>query len=372
MSLSWGKLYVSQNELKLENVLQAGQAFRWVRDENSGEYLSTMKIMGNDSYSVIALRQNNDKYIEFTSYDNNCSMPDLLAHLKRYFRLEVEVNDLFCKEWFPKDPNFRNISGHGIRILSQEPWETLISFICSTNNNISRITRMCHALCTNYGREIGSFNSTTFYSFPSSDELTENATEADLRDLGFGYRAKYIIGTAKRMVENRTKTNYLTDTEYLTDISKTMNYQELREYLMGYSGIGPKVADCICLMGMRMDHVVPVDVHVERIASRDYKIKASNKDIVKLKERYRELPITRKKIDLQLDYIRLKLTEKWGDYAGWAQGILFFREVGGTSGANTDGQIKKRKHNQLEKLPELKTVSSEHIQMKKIPKIKTE
>ncbi|KAG0670909.1 8-oxoguanine glycosylase ogg1 [Maudiozyma exigua] len=291
--LQWGKVYIPRRELCLANVLQAGQAFRWILNEKTEEYSTTMKIANSPDYSIVMLRQHDDSFIE---------------------------------------------------ILGQEPWETLVSFICSTNNNISRITKMCHALCTNYGKMIGNLGSTEYYSFPSSEDLVENATEHELRELGFGYRAKYIIDTASKMVEDKKHYDNCSDTEFLTKLAKSNDYDGLREQLMSYSGIGPKVADCICLMGMKKDEVVPVDVHVARIAERDYKIRATNTDLLKLKELYKEQPITRKKVNLQLDFIRRKLHTQWGSYAGWAQGILFFREVGGTSGANTTGKIKKRKN----------------------------
>ncbi|CAB4257012.1 similar to Saccharomyces cerevisiae YML060W OGG1 Mitochondrial glycosylase/lyase that specifically excises 7,8-dihydro-8-oxoguanine residues located opposite cytosine or thymine residues in DNA [Maudiozyma barnettii] len=373
MSLQWGKIYVTREELSLANVLQAGQAFRWILDENSGEYLTTMKIANNLNYSVVLLRQTDDKFIECSTYDKVCDLKDLVSHFESYFRTDVKVEEMHANEWLPRDPKFQNIETHGIRILGQEPWETLVSFICSTNNNISRITKMCHALCLNYGKKIGSFNSTEFYSFPSSDEIMNKATEAELRSLGFGYRAKYIIETAKRLVQNKKENDILSDTEFLMMMSKSNDYNELREHLMSYSGIGPKVADCICLMGMRKDHVVPVDVHVERIAQRDYRIKATNKEIVQLRELYKTLPITRKKVNFQLDYIRTSLNEKWGPYAGWAQGILFFREVGGTTGANTEGKIKKRKNDNINVVAEdTKQEQMDDIPSSKKSRIKSE
>ncbi|SMN18731.1 similar to Saccharomyces cerevisiae YML060W OGG1 Mitochondrial glycosylase/lyase that specifically excises 7,8-dihydro-8-oxoguanine residues located opposite cytosine or thymine residues in DNA [Maudiozyma saulgeensis] len=373
MSLQWRKIYITRTELSLANVLQAGQAFRWILDENSGEYLTTMKIVNNPDYSIVLLRQTNDEFIECSTYDKKCDLNDLVCHFKLYFRSEVKVETMHANDWLPRDPKFKGIETQGIRILGQEPWETLVSFICSTNNNISRITKMCHALCTNYGKKIGTFNSTDFYSFPSSNEIMLNATEADLRDLGFGYRAKYIIETAQKLVKNKKENNTLSDTDFLNMISESNDYNELREHLMSYSGIGPKVADCICLMGMRKDHVVPVDVHVERIAHRDYKIKASNKDIVQLRELYKPLPITRKKVNFQLDFIRTSLNEKWGPFAGWAQGILFFREVGGTAGANTEGKIKKRKNENSNTTDEdIKQEQSSDISNSKRSRIKSE
>lgn len=371
--LKWGRLNVSRAELELANVLQAGQAFRWMVDEATGEYVTTMKILDKEQYSVVLVRQHDDNFIECATYDSECSLDDVLSHMKNYFRLEVSVKELYQKEWLPKDSRFKDIETHGIRVLRQEPWETLVSFICSTNNNISRITKMCHALCSNYGDKIGTHNSTDFYSFPTSNSIYDNATEEQLRKLGFGYRAKYIIETAKKIIDDKSEHVAASDSEYLSNIASSSDYFTLREHLMSYTGIGPKVADCIALMGMGRDEVVPVDVHVERIARRDYKINPTNKDVTALREEYKDLPVTRKKVNFQLDVIRMKLNEQWGPYAGWAQGVLFFREVGGTSGANTKGEITKRKHEDIRpKTPEDNDLGIIHSPRRKAPKIKVE
>ena len=365
--LKWGKIEVSNRELVLANVLQAGQAFRWMLDESTGQYATTMKIPGKERYSVVLVRQQDESSIECATYDAECALDELLAHMKSYFRLEVSVREMYQKEWLPNDVRFKDIETHGIRILRQDPWETLVSFICSTNNNISRITKMCHSLCSSYGDKIGTHDSVDYYSFPSSDKMVEDATEEQLRTLGFGYRAKYIIETAKKLVNDKSEHPATSDSEYLSNVASASDYFTLREHLMSYTGIGPKVADCISLMGMGRDEVVPVDVHVERIARRDYKINPTSTDISQLREKYKDLPVTRKKVNFQLDVIRLKLNEQWGPYAGWAQGVLFFREVGGTSGANTKGEITKRKHESIKK----ESVDDDDLGISDMPRRKT-
>lgn len=348
--MKFHRILVSREALKLENVLQAGQAFRWIWDEKNDLYMTSILIPGYDKYGIIILRQKQikkeqgDEYIEFAFKHPTWEYSCVENYLKQYFRLEVDLVTQLGN-WTLKDPNFLNISSQGIRILSQEPWETLISFICSSNNNISRITKMCHNLSTYYGNKIGKFNDMEFYSFPTSEQLIEKATEQELRDLGFGYRAKYIIETARKMIQDQKRFNVSTDQEVLFHISKNFNYEKIREHLMSYTGVGPKVADCVCLMGLHLDHIVPVDVHVMRFAKRDYNIAATKTELAKIRELYNSLnlPITKKKINPELDFIRRKLTEKWGPFAGWAQGILFSKEVGSTAGATVAGDVKKRK-----------------------------
>lgn len=339
--LKFHQIIIAKNELYLEHVLQAGQAFRWVFNELKNHYSSTMKV--GDRYSIVVLRQPSAEVVEYAAVDDNCDQSLLKEHLMRYFRLEVSLQELHSKQWLPNDPRFEDFKPRGVRMLAQEPWETLVSFICSSNNNISRITKMCHGLTTGYGNKVGNFDSLDYYSFPTSDEIVDRATEDQLRGLGFGYRAKFIVETAKKMVEDKKERGFSDDTQLLQYLNSHMTYEQMREHLMSYTGIGPKVADCICLMGLRMDEVVPVDVHVARIAKRDYQFQARKADVKDLAKRYQSMPLTRKKINLELDLIRMMFLKKWGTYAGWAQGVLFSNEIGKTSGATSDGIIKRRK-----------------------------
>ncbi|CAI6835522.1 ANM_collapsed_G0040860.mRNA.1.CDS.1 [Saccharomyces cerevisiae] len=344
MSYKFGKLAINKSELCLANVLQAGQSFRWIWDEKLNQYSTTMKIGQQEKYSVVILRQDEENEIlEFVAVGDCGNQDALKTHLMKYFRLDVSLKHLFDNVWIPSDKAFAKLSPQGIRILAQEPWETLISFICSSNNNISRITRMCNSLCSNFGNLITTIDGVAYHSFPTSEELTSRATEAKLRELGFGYRAKYIIETARKLVKDKAEANITSDTTYLQSICKDAQYEDVREHLMSYNGVGPKVADCVCLMGLHMDGIVPVDVHVSRIAKRDYQISANKNHLKELRTKYNALPISRKKINLELDHIRLMLFKKWGSYAGWAQGVLFSKEIGGTSGSTTTGAIKKRK-----------------------------
>lgn len=343
MVLKYGQIALPKGELCLNNVLQAGQAFRWVFNESENRYATSMKVGNNNKYSVVVIRQPEDHILEFASLDGSCELKILRDHLIKYLRLDVPLQELHYLDWRKRDTRFEDITPHGMRILGQEPWETLVSFICSSNNNISRITRMCSNLCVHYGDKIGTMDSLDFYSFPTSDELAQKASESRLRELGFGYRAKFIIETAKKMVQDKTNGGFKSDTDFLEDLNSKLTYEQMREQLMSYQGIGPKVADCVCLMGLRMDQVVPVDVHVGRIAKRDYRFQCKKEQLKSLAERYKDLPITRKKINLELDSIRLMFLELWGPYAGWAQGILFTNEVGKTSGTTSTGEIKRRK-----------------------------
>lgn len=366
-NMKWYNIPVNGVDLQLRGVLQVGQAFRWINNEKGDEFTCSLKISGYSEYGVAILKQIDNESLHFSYIHSEWRAEDVERYLCQYFRLEVELRKICLSDW--KDLNLQDLN-FGCRILKQDPWETLISFICSSNNNISRISKMCHNLAEQYGKQICEFNNVKYFSFPSSADLATNVTEEELRKLGFGYRAKYIIETAKKLhserqqylknnksikltdnipdddgkyTEMKQQTLLDTDDEYLTHITKNMDYEQLREYLMSFSGVGPKVADCVCLMGFQMDHIVPVDVHIGRIAKRDYSIIPNKTELKLLREQYQKFPVTKKKVNLELEFIRLKLLERWGPFAGWAQGIVFSKEIGSTSGKTVEGTIKKRK-----------------------------
>ena len=159
-----------------------------------------------------------------------------------------------------------------IGYIRQDPAETLLTFICTSNNNIPRITSMISSLCTHYGTYIGtvpslSSNPFSFFTFPSISSLASSPTlESHLRHLGFGYRAKYIHATC-HSIQKQAKGDGYNDgsEEEWVESLKSKGYGEVREVLLGFTGVGPKVADCICLMGFGFLEVVPVDTHVWQV-----------------------------------------------------------------------------------------------------------
>ncbi|KAF5023868.1 hypothetical protein F66182_4072 [Fusarium sp. NRRL 66182] len=226
------------------------------------------------------------------------------------------------EQWSEADSNFRKRAPQfkGVRILSQDAWETLICFICSSNNYITRISQMVHKLCQNYGPLISYMGDEAFHDFPTPDDLTGDDVEAQLRALGFGYRARYIAETA-RMVAKEKPNNWLESLRNpeLPGFNKThipkeqhANYKEAQEQLLSLKGVGPKVADCVCLMGLGWGEAVPVDTHVWQIAQRDYKFGKSNTKT-----------LTKPMYDAVGDHFR----KLWGPYAGWAHSVLFTADL---------------------------------------------
>ena len=179
-----------------------------------------------------------EKDISFRVLNNGSSMQADRQVLERYFQLDVDFSELYS-QWSATDDFIKTAAGNGVRILRQDPLETLVAFICSSNNNISRISLMMNRLCATYGQPVGEYADQTFYSFPSLKVLTSDKVEAKLRELGFGYRARYVAQAAVYVMAQSAGENWLTS---LCDCS----YQDAWTQLQQIPGVGPKVMhDCI-------------------------------------------------------------------------------------------------------------------------------
>ncbi|KAM7221589.1 N-glycosylase/DNA lyase [Rhypophila decipiens] len=339
----WRKLPLSLTELCIDTTLKCGQSFRWQHINDEWHCV----LQGR----IISLKQD-PSYLHFkatwpeassrapltppVSIKSESPLPPgtededgTASLLHSYFALSHSLAALY-EQWTASDANFarRAPAFTGIRILNQDAWETLISFICSSNNNISRISQMVHKLCIHYGPYIGTLHGHKFHDFPRPDALTGTGVETHLRELGFGYRAKYIAETA-RIVAKERPSNWLDvlrnpgcpaydapvrqrdgQRPSSENDTKPRTYKAAHEALLELSGVGPKVADCVCLMGLGWGESVPIDTHVWQIAQRDYKFGkggAATKTLSKTM------------YDAVGDYFR----EIWGPNAGWAQSVLF-------------------------------------------------
>ena len=252
-------LACSSSELRLALTLCCGQSFRW-QETGPSEWSGVAK------GRLITLQQIEETAIQYHVHNSTDSTKDE-AFIKDYFRLDENLGVL-CKEWSERDKNFaRKVeSFSGIRILRQDPVETLFAFICSSNNNITRISGMVEKLCITYGQKLGNYKEKDYYSFPPIEALTSEGVEQTLRSLGFGYRAGYIHKTAKLIANERPK-------GWLESL-QSLPYSDAHSSLLELCGVGAKVADCICLMGLDKLEAVPVDTHVWQIAVRDYGLKS--------------------------------------------------------------------------------------------------
>ena len=173
------------------------------------------------------------------SVDIKCEHGDYTGEneriLRDYLQLHVNLQQLYEK-WGAADSNFKSkaLEFTGVRMLRQDPVENLFSFICSSNNHISRISGMIERMCEEYGRKLGEVNGKTYYSFPQIEALAGTNVEQRLRELGFGYRAKFISKTAKYIMEEKQ------GTEWLHQL-RGRPYTEAKEELMKLCGVGAKV-----------------------------------------------------------------------------------------------------------------------------------
>jgi N-glycosylase/DNA lyase len=246
--------------------------------------------------------------------------------VKHYLNLEPNLTDLYS-QWSSADRNFGKKAPRfiGVRILRQDAWEALVGFICSSNNNIIRISQMVEKLCTHYGPFIGHLDGQSYHDFPPPSALTGQNVESHLRELGFGYRAKYIHQTAVMVADEREHgwLDSLRNPESPIFGSKLGSagdmkpegrdgYRHAHEKLLDLQGVGPKVADCVCLFGLGWGEAVPVDTHVWQIAQRDYKFgKGKHSSLTKA----------------TYDAVGNHFRKLWGKEAGWAHSVLFTADL---------------------------------------------
>ncbi|KAI1645624.1 DNA glycosylase [Daldinia loculata] len=323
----WRKLPLNVTDLCIETTLRCGQSFRWRKIDDEwncvlyGRLLSLKQDKHHLHYKVVsstAIPSVLTPPLSTKDEHDTINYDDTEALLRHYFSLKHDSTALY-DQWSKSDPNFRKKASKfmGIRILSQDPWEALIAFICSSNNNISRISQMVHKLCIHYGPLIGHIGDEAFHDFPTPQTLSGKKVDAHLRELGFGYRAKFIAETARLICEEKPEgwLESLINPENpgwskltLPKAAEVTTYRHAHGQLLLLPGVGPKVSDCVCLMGLGWGEAVPVDTHVWQIAQRDYKFgKAKTKTFSKA----------------MYDSVGDHFRKIWGPQAGWAQSVLF-------------------------------------------------
>ena len=287
------KVYESNNSVILEDVtdfnpkhiFECGQCFRWKLEED-GSYTGVVK------GKILNVDMKDNKI-----YLNNTTLEDFNAIWYNYFDLGRDYTHIKKElknmdEYLDKACDF----GWGIRILQQDGWEMLISFIISSNNRIPMIQRAIDNLSREYGQYIGNYKGKDYYSFPTPQELSK-ASQEEIRACQTGFRDKYIKSTCDNVTSNNE------DVCEYTNLST----DECIKALLEFNGVGPKVADCIALFGMKKYDTFPVDVWVKRVMQEFYVAD-----------------------DMSLPKIRKFAIDKFGDLSGFAQQYLFYyaRELG--------------------------------------------
>ena len=255
---------IENNCYSIPQICESGQCFRL--DAVSED---TYELLAGSRYLKIRIREN---LAEAAGRDGNrkansqgetilyCTQEEYDTFWKEYFDLSVSYSD-YIGQIDEQDDYLKSaaVFGGGIRILRQDTWEMIITFILSQQNNIPRIKGLIRALSERYGKKCETPEGRAYYAFPCAEELSR-AAEEELRELKLGYRSKYICQTA-RMVAGG---------EIDLDALKEMEYTEARTELMRLSGIGGKVADCICLFALHQMDAFPVDTHIKKVLELHY------------------------------------------------------------------------------------------------------
>ena len=395
--IKWRSLEAGKDDLSLDRTLPTGQSFRWQKvrdddDEGTWEKCRYATYVGVIGRRVVKIRERVEdaaveeeeknrgnigpkkSTIEFRilneEADDETSAENATKDMRAYFNLDdpIPLKDLF--EQFSKaDPRrFGALRKYvrGARTLRQPPAECLISFVCSSNNNIARIKKMVESLCEKYGEELvcnassdydgatddekeeSEDNKKIYYAFPTVEQLAAKCDEQTLRDLGFGYRAKFIPAIAKELVKRGGES-------YLLKLRDAPHTEEEKDRaiseLTSLPGVGPKVAGCAALFSLDKKSVVPVDTHVWQLAREHFdpngelasmetpasSSKASTKKGTKAEEEEEEeeesTPTTPpKEKPLSITPKMMKRCEQilasiYGDYAGYAHTALFVAEL---------------------------------------------
>jgi N-glycosylase/DNA lyase len=284
-------LRIAPEELDLDHSLTPGQSFRWRRDDRG-------RWAGVVGRRIIRLRREEEDVICEVLPDG-----DALAFAMDYFHLDVKLADLYR--------GFARAGGriveaierfNGLRVLRQDPEETLLSYVCSAANSVPRIAGAVEAMSRLYGEFIGELDGREYHAFPTAQALAETSPD-DLRRLcGLGFRGLNLQSVAAQITEHP---------QGWLDSLRVADYEAARAELLGIRCVGRKIADCVLLFSLDKDRAFPVDTHVRRMAVKYY-----------LPE-FRQRTLTPAVYQEIVDYFQ----NKFGDFAGWAQEYLFYYDL---------------------------------------------
>ena len=274
----------------LEYTLECGQAFRW---DKIGDWW--YGIIGE---GVVKIRQVDDRLL----FQASEAIDD--RFIARYFRLDDDLPNILSQ--INKDEHIGRAvqSLYGLRILRQDPWECLASYICATYVNIPAIRRMIFNLSKRFGKEI-TFDGRVFYTFPKPGDLVNTSTR-ELQRCGLGFRAKRFLETSKIVYSEEV------DLEAL----KKRSYEKAKRELLALPGVGHKVADCVLLFSMEKLEAFPVDIWMRRIILEAYPHFFKKSFVKKILEK-------RSISSYEYEKISSFGRRYFGKYAGYAQEYLF-------------------------------------------------
>lgn len=274
---------IEAKDFDIKAILDCGQSFRW-------HEISQTDFIGVAGGQVLRVTQAGS-HVSF-----HTSQEAYEGFWKHYFDMDRDYGKV-KKALLKTAPELEDaiVFGSGIRILNQDLFEMLITFILSANNHIPRIRDLVRKLSETYGSPIDHPWEDLVgkqYSFPTPEQL-QRATIADLRALGMGYRDSYVFHSTEKVMEN------ISDFYGLLELP----YEEAKKKLLSFSGVGPKVADCILLFSASAHEAFPIDTWIKKTLERRYKVNLN-----------------------QTRALQEFIDEKFGIYKGFAQQYLFYFE----------------------------------------------
>ena len=285
------RLDQSKTPFSLDFTLQCGQAFRW---KKIGKWW-----YGVVRQNVVKARRNGD-VLEFQTYPEELNSD----FIESYFRLSDDLPKIYSS--ILKDEHIQAAVERfkGLRLLRQEPWECLISYICATNKNIPAIKDMILNMSKRFGKRL-LFDELEFYTFPKPRDLA-NASIEGLRACKLGFRAERVLEVSCKVSTGEVN---------LEDLRK-LNYEEAKTELMKLPGVGPKVADCVLLFSLDKLEALPIDVWMKRIFMESYS-DAFNPSFME--------KVLSKKSITRGEYNRIGLFGRtyFGKFVGYAQEYLY-------------------------------------------------
>ncbi len=254
-------------DVSLDPTLGCGQAHRWIKKGDAWE-----GVLGDE---IITLEQRDDGF--------ECSGTDDEGMILDYFRADDDLRTIY-EECSGSDPYVGYLAKRcpGLRLLRQDPWECMATYLLATNANVKRIGCMVENVCKEFGRDLGGR-----YSFPTPKEIIDG--ESRISNCRLGYREQRFVELAHRVYDGEIDPYAL----------RKMDYRGCVDSLLTIKGVGPKVADCIALFSMDHLEAFPIDARIERVMEERYGQKGSYKCVS--------------------EYAR----ERFGRYAGYAQELLY-------------------------------------------------
>lgn len=268
------------SDFELAHIFECGQCFRWHKEDDES-------YTGVTKYGVLNIKKKNKSTIvvKGTFLNEDTAVEDI----SDYLNLQCDYSAI-KKLLIKNDENMKKAIdyGYGIRILNQDPWEMVISYIISAANNIPRISKTIENISKSYGKKL-KYNDAEYYLFPTPKELAQ-ATVEDLRMLNLGFRDKYVHNAAQAVASG----------EVDIDAIVNMSYADAKKELKKLPGIGDKVADCILLFSMRKPEAFPIDTWIKKVMSELYGEEGSAKKLNQF------------------------AVDKFGEFGGIAQQYLFY------------------------------------------------